>query len=65
MFPHHGSLTPELGTGEPFGHIFQDGNNIHEESTGNHELTDSPDRFFCNLDIGVVVRANVNAVSSI
>jgi hypothetical protein len=54
-----GSLTLELGTGKPFGDIVQDGNNIYEESTRNPKLSDSSDSFFCNLDIGVVIRANL------
>ena len=62
MFPHHGSLTLELGTGEPFGNILQDGNNIDKESTRNQEFSNSPDRFFRHLDIGVVIRANIDAV---
>ena len=62
MFSHHGSLTVEFGTGEPFGNILQDGNDIDEKSTRNQELASSADSFFCNLDIGVVIRSDVDTV---
>ena len=62
MFPQRGSLPLELGTGEPFWDILQDGNNIYKESTRNQELRSSRERFFRNLDIGIVVRLDVNAV---
>ena len=62
MFSHHGSFTVEFGTGETFGNKFQDGNNIHKESTRNQELGTSPERFFRNLNIGVVIRLNVDTV---
>ena len=62
MFPHDGSLTLELGAREPFRDILQDGNNIYKETTRNKKLSNSPDSFFCNLAIGVVIRANFDAV---
>ena len=62
MLPHDGSLTLELGTGEPFGDILQDGNNIYKESTRNEKLSNSSDSFFYNLDIGVVISVDVDAV---
>jgi hypothetical protein len=62
MFPRQGSLTMELGTRKPFGEILQNGNNVHEESTSNQEFGTNPGRFFRNLDIGVVIRANIDAI---
>ena len=62
MFSHHGSLTVEFGTGEPFGNILQDGNDIDEKRTRNQELASSADSFFYNLNIGVVIGLNVDTV---
>jgi hypothetical protein len=55
MSPCIGGLTLEPGTRKPFGDIFQDWNNIYEESTSNQDLSSKLHRFFRRLDIKIVI----------